>query len=417
MQKAGRSGAPVAFYPKSCYTVWYRFLPQAFCGAPAVVSRAGENRMQKKQPPIMVTRPSLPPVEEYEALVREIFESHYLTNGGEQHQKLEAALAGKLEAPYLRLFTNGHLALEGALSAFGFSGGEVLTTPFTFISTAHAISRVGLTPVFCDVEPDYFTLDPAQLEARITPETRLILPVHVYGNPCNVEAIESIAKRHGLPVLYDAAHAFGVTLNGRSIAGYGDVAMFSFHATKCFHTIEGGAVACRDAEFAERLNSYKNFGYHPDEEIREIGGNAKMTEFQAAMGLINLKYFDREIEKRALVSARYRKNLAGIDGLSFRPMPEGVKPNYAYLPVTVDPEVFGCTRDEVFDALKQYEIYARKYFYPIASAAACYRDRFRPEDTPIALAASERVLTLPMYADLALADVDDICEIVASCKR
>jgi len=379
--------------------------------------RAGENKMQKKNPPILVTRPSLPPVEEYEALVREIFESHYLTNGGAQHRKLEAALAEKLETPYLRLFTNGHLALEGALSAFGFSGGEVLTTPFTFISTAHAISRVGLTPVFCDVEPDYYTMDPAQMEARITPKTRLILPVHVYGNPCDVDAIEKIAKRHGLPVLYDAAHAFGVTRNGRSIARCGDVTMFSFHATKCFHTIEGGAVACRDAAFAERLNSYKNFGSHPDEEIREIGGNAKMTEFQAAMGLLNLKYFEREIGKRALVSARYRKNLAGIDGLSFRPIPEGVQPNYAYLPVTFDPERFGHTRAEGYDELAEYEIYARRYFYPIASAAACYRGRFRPEDTPVALAASERVLTLPMYADLALTAVDDICEIVASCKR
>lgn len=373
--------------------------------------------MLKKDPPILVTRPSLPPVEEYEALVREIFESRYLTNGGAQHRKLEAALAEKLETPYLRLFTNGHLALEGALSAFGFSGGEVLTTPFTFISTAHAISRVGLTPVFCDVEPDYFTMDPALLEARITQKTRLILPVHVYGNPCDVDAIEEIARRHNLPVLYDAAHAFGVLRNGRSIAQFGDVAMFSFHATKCFHTIEGGAVACRDAAFAERLNSCKNFGYHPDEEIREIGGNAKMTEFQAAMGLLNLKYLDQEIGKRALVSARYRKNLAGIEGLAFRPIPEGVRPNYAYLPVTFDPERFGCTRDEVFDALKQYGIYARKYFYPIASAAACYRDRFRPGDTPVALKASERVLTLPMYADLALSDVDDICQIVASCKR
>lgn len=373
--------------------------------------------MQKKNPPILVTRPSMPPVEEYEALVREIFNSHYLTNNGAQHQKLEAALSQKLEAPFLRLFTNGHLALECALSAFGFSGGEVLTTPFTFISTAHAIRRTGLTPVFCDVEPDYYTLNPALLEERITPHTRAILPVHVYGNPCDVAEIERIAKKHGLPVLYDAAHAFGVTLRGKGIARYGDVSMFSFHATKCFHTIEGGAVACQNADYAERLNSYKNFGYRPDDEICEIGGNAKMTEFQAAMGLLNLKYFEREIEKRGRVAARYRENLAGVEGVSFRPVPEGVKQNYAYLPVTFDPAAFGHSRDEVAETLKQYNIFPRKYFYPIASAAACYRERYCPEDTPVALAASECVLTLPMYADLALNDVDDICEIVASCRR
>ena len=374
--------------------------------------------MQKKHPPILVTRPSLPPVEEYEALVREIFESRFLTNGGTQHQKLEAALAQKLDAPYLRLFTNGHLALECALSASGISEGEVLTTPFTFVSTAHAIVRSGLTPVFCDVEPDYFTLDPAHLEEHITPKTRAILPVHVYGNPCDVAAIDRIAKKHGLFVLYDAAHAFGVMLHGKGIAAYGDASMFSFHATKCFHTIEGGAVACSNAAFAELLNSYKNFGYRgADDEIHEVGGNAKMSEFQAAMGLLNLKYFEREIEKRGQVAARYRENLAGIEGLSFRPVPEGVRQNYAYLPVSFDPAAFGATRDEVAETLKQYDIYPRKYFYPIASATPCYREQYRPEETPVALLASERVLTLPMYADLALSDVDDICEIVLSCKK
>ena len=374
--------------------------------------------MLKKNPPILVTRPSMPPVEEYEALVREIFDSHYLTNGGAQHQKLEAALAQKLETPYLRLFTNGHLALECALSAFEFSGGEVLTTPFTFISTAHAIRRTGLTPVFCDVEPTYYTLDPARLEERITPNTRAILPVHVYGNPCDVDAIERIAKKHGLPVVYDAAHAFGVTLNGKGIAQYGDVSMFSFHATKCFHTIEGGAAACQNADYAELLNSYKNFGYRGlDDEICETGGNAKMTEFQAAMGLLNLKYFAREIEKRGKVAARYRENLDGIGGLSFRPVPEGVQQSYAYMPVTFDPAAFGRSRVEVAETLKQYDIYPRKYFYPIVTATPCYRETYHPEDTPVALLASERVLTLPMFADLALGDVDDICEIVASCKR
>ncbi len=373
--------------------------------------------MQKKDPPILITRPTLPPVEEYESLVRDIFASGYLTNGGAQHARLEAALAEKLSAPYLRLFTNGHLALECAISAFGFDGGEIITTPFTFISTTHAISRCGLTPVFCDVEPNYFTIDPAKIEEKITPRTRAILPVHVYGNPCDMDAIGAIAKKHNLPVLYDAAHAFGVTVRGRAVAEFGDASMFSFHATKCYNTIEGGAVICKDTAFAERLNGYKNFGYHPDEEIREVGGNAKMNEFQAAMGLLNLKYFEQNIEKRAAVSARYHKNLSGIDGLSFRPVPEGVQQNYAYLPVSFDPAVFGASRDVVFETLKSFGIIARKYFYPLSSEAACYKGAYSPEDTPVAFTASRRVLTLPMYPDLALSDVDDICEIVASCQR
>lgn len=373
--------------------------------------------MQKKNPPILVTRPSLPPVEEYDALVREIFSSFYLTNGGAQHQLLEAALKEKLDTPFLRLFTNGHLALECAILALNLEPGEIITTPFTFISTSHAIVRCGFEPVFCDVEPDYFTLDPAKIEEKSTPRTRAILPVHVYGNPCDMEAIDRIGAKHGLPVLYDAAHAFGVTLRGRAVAQYGDASMFSFHATKCYNTIEGGAIACNRADYAERLSGYRNFGIHPGDEIREVGGNAKMNEFQAAMGLLNLKYFEREVEKRGKVAARYRENLSGIEGLSFRPVRDGVNQNFAYLPVSFDPEVFGATRDEVDETLKTYGVFARKYFYPLVSTAAAYGGKFRPEDTPVALKASLQVLALPMYADLALTDVDDICEIIASCKR
>lgn len=373
--------------------------------------------MQKKDPPILVTRPSLPPVEEYEVLVREIFASRFLTNGGTQHQKLERALAEKLGTPHLRLFTNGHLALECAIEALGLEPGEIITTPFTFISTTHAIVRCGFTPVFVDVEKDYFTMDPALLERAITPKTRAILPVHVYGNPCDMDAIDAIAARHNLPVLYDAAHAFGVSLNGRPVADYGTASMFSFHATKCYNTIEGGAVAVRDANYAELLNGYKNFGYHPDEEIREVGGNAKMNEFQAAMGLLNLKYFEQEIEKRGKVAARYRENLAGVPGLSFRPVRPGATQNYAYLPVSFDPAVFGANRDEVSDTLKTYNIFARKYFYPLTSESACYKGQFDPSGTPVAFAASRNVLTLPLYAALALEDVDDICENVLHCKK
>ena len=373
--------------------------------------------MQKKDPPIFVTRPSLPPVEDYETLVREIFESGYLTNGGAMHKRLEAALTEKLGVPAVKLFVNGHLALEFMLQAFDLDGGEVVTTPFTFVSTTHAIVRAGCEPVFCDVEKDYFTLDPARQEEKITPRTRAILPVHVYGNPCDVEAIDRVAKKHGLPVLYDAAHAFGETLNGRGIAEFGDASMFSFHATKSFNTIEGGAVACRDAALAARLDSLKNFGLVDGERITAVGGNAKMNEFQAAMGLCNLRYFEREIEKRRLAVERYRENLSKIEGIALRPVPPGLKSNYAYFPASFDPEAFGRTRDEVAEELKRYNVFARKYFYPLTSAAACYKGRFSPEETPVALRASERVLTLPLYAALTLGEVDDICEIIASCKR
>jgi len=373
--------------------------------------------MQKKESPIYVVRPSLPPLAEYEAMVREIFGSRYLTNNGSMHKKLESALAGKLGAPYVRLFVNGHLALESAIQAFGFEDGEIITTPFTFISTTHAIVRCGFEPVFCDVEPAYYTLDPAKIEEAITPRTRAILPVHVYGNPCDMEGIARVAKKHGLPVIYDAAHAFGVTLGGRSVTDFGDASMFSFHATKSFNTIEGGAVTCADAALAEKLERMKNFGIYPDGEVREVGGNAKMNEFQAAMGLCNLNHFEEEIAKRANIVGRYRKNLGGVEGLSLRPVPDGVKQNYAYFPATFDPEAFGCTRDGVAETLNRYNIFPRKYFYPLTSAAACYHGRFDSAETPVAKKASERVLTLPLYADLPLSDVDDICEIIVSCKR
>lgn len=373
--------------------------------------------MQKKDPPIFVTRPSLPPVEEYEALVREIFKSGYLTNNGALHKRLEAALSEKLGAPQIKLFVNGHLALECLLQAFELAGGEIVTTPFTFISTTHAIVRAGCTPVFCDVEKDYFTLDPALLEEKITPRTRAIVSVHVYGNPCDMETIGRIAAKYDLPVLYDAAHAFGVTVNGRGVAAFGNASMFSFHATKSFNTIEGGAVACWDEALAARLESLKNFGLVDGERIESVGGNAKMNEFQAAMGLCNLRYFESEIEKRRLAVERYRQNLGQIKGISLRPVPAGVKSNYAYFPASFDPEAFGRTRDDVAETLKRCNIFPRKYFFPLTSAAECFRGRFSPEETPVALRASERVLTLPLYAALRVEEVDDICEVIVSCKR
>ena len=360
---------------------------------------------------INVTRSSLPPFEEYCAEIREIWDSHWLTNMGVKHQTLEEALVQYLGCEYLALFTNGHLALENILSAFDLHG-EIITTPFTFASTTHAIVRCGCTPVFCDIEPDSYTLDPDKLEALITDRTAAILPVHVYGNLCDVEAIEAIAKRHGLPVIYDAAHSFGVFKDGVSSAKFGDAAMFSFHATKVFHSIEGGAVCCRDAATRQRLCDLKNFGIRGPEDVPFVGGNAKMNEFAAAMGICNLRHLDGEIARRRQVARRYDEHLSGVPGLRLNREQPGVQANYAYYPVVFDGYKY--TRDEVYDRLAAEDIIARKYFYPLTNSFACYAGKpgFDPADTPVAAYMADRVLTLPLYADLSLEDVDRICRII-----
>ena len=360
---------------------------------------------------INVTRSSLPPFEEYCAEIREIWDSHWLTNMGVKHQALEEALSRYLGCEYLALFTNGHLALETILAAFDLRG-EIITTPFTFASTTHAIVRCGCRPVFCDIEPDNYTLDPDKLEALITDKTVAILPVHVYGNLCDVEAIGAVAKRHGLPVIYDAAHSFGVFKDGVSSANFGDAAMFSFHATKVFHSIEGGAVCCRDAETRQRLCDLKNFGIHGPEDVPFVGGNAKMNEFAAAMGICNLRHLEAEIAKRRLVAERYDAQLSGVPGLKLNRAQRGVQANYAYYPVVFDGYKY--SRDEVYDRLAAEDIIARKYFYPLTNSFACYAGKpgFDPADTPVAAYMADRVLTLPLYADLSLADVDRICKII-----
>ena len=360
---------------------------------------------------INVTRSSLPPFEEYCAEIREIWDSHWLTNMGVKHQALEEALSRYLGCEYLALFTNGHLALETILAAFDLHG-EIITTPFTFASTTHAIVRCGCRPVFCDIEPDNYTLDPDKLEALITDKTAAILPVHVYGNLCDVEAIGAVAKRHGLPVIYDAAHSFGVFKDGVSSANFGDAAMFSFHATKVFHSIEGGAVCCRDAETRQRLCDLKNFGIHGPEDVPFVGGNAKMNEFAAAMGICNLRHLEAEIAKRRLAAERYDAQLSGVPGLKLNRAQRGVQANYAYYPVVFDGYKY--SRDEVYDRLAAEDIIARKYFYPLTNSFACYAGKpgFDPADTPVAAYMADRVLTLPLYADLSLADVDRICKII-----
>lgn len=367
---------------------------------------------------ILVTRSSMPSFDEYVEEIAPLWESHWLTNMGVEHKKLEAALKEKLGVENLALFTNGHNALECILEAMVLpAGGEVITTPFTFASTTHAIKRKGLTPVFADVREDNLTLDPASIEALITPRTCAIVPVHVYGNLCDVDAIWEIAERHGLKVIYDAAHAFGVERDGVSAASFGDASMFSFHATKAFNTIEGGCVCFKDAGLYPLLNQWKNFGITGPEDVEFVGGNAKMNEFCAAMGVCNLRHFDDEIEKRRHVAERYWKRLEGAPGARvFRPA-EGVKSNYAYLPVLFDSEVFGATRDEVFDALDAAGVGARKYFYPLVSDYACYRSVYSSDRTPVAKKAASQVLTVPMYADLAIEDVDRICDVVLGCAR
>ncbi len=367
---------------------------------------------------ILVTRSSMPAFEEYCEEIRKLWDSHWLTNMGVEHRQLQAELEAYLGCPHVVLYTNGHLALENVIAAMQFPrGAEVITTPFTFASTTHAIVRNGLVPVFCDVNPADYTMDADKIEALITDKTAAIVPVHVYGNLCDVEKIEAIAEKHGLKVIYDAAHAFAVKYKGVSSANFGDASMFSFHATKVFNTIEGGAVCFRNDALVETMNDMKNFGIRDEEHVAFVGGNAKMNEFQAAMGLCNLRHLEREIGKRRRVVERYRQNLGGVPGVRLcAPQPD-VEPNYAYFPVVFDG--FGASRDEVFDALGREGITARKYFYPLTNSFECYRDlpTAGTGKTPAAAFLAGHVLTLPLYADLSMEDTDLICDIILSCRK
>lgn len=367
---------------------------------------------------ILVTQSSIAPLEEYVNEIKDIWDTHWMTNMGGKHKELQQKLLEYLHVDQLDLFTNGHMALELSLQAMDFpKGGEVITTPFTFASTTHAIVRNELMPVFCDIDPDDFTMDVTKIESLITDRTVAIMPVHVYGNVCQVEEIQKIADRYGLKVIYDAAHAFGVTYKGKGIGSFGDVSCFSFHATKVFNTIEGGAACFHDHEYGLKLYRLKNFGIRGPETVDGVGANAKMNEFCAAMGLCNLRHLDEEIKKRAQVTERYREKLEGIPGLQMNVLQENVKRNYAYFPIVIDERVFGATRNEVFHALEQNGIGARKYFYPLTNSFECYHGKFDPEKTPVALHVSNRVLTLPLYADLALEDVDRICAVIRGMVR
>lgn len=360
---------------------------------------------------ILVTRSSMPNFEEYCNEIKELWETHWLTNMGVKHKELEKCLLKYLKTTNITLFTNGHLALECTIAAFNFpKGSEVITTPFTFASTTHAISRNELVPVFCDINSKDFTIDADKIENLITEKTCAIIPVHVYGNLCDVEKIEKIAKKYNLKVIYDAAHAFGVEKNGVGVANFGDASMFSFHATKVFNTIEGGAVTYKEEKLNKILYDIKNFGITGPESVEYIGGNAKMNEFQAAMGICNLRHADKEIEKRKKVVERYRERLQNIDGIKIIYTSEGIKENYAYFPVIFDNYKY--TRDEVFKKLGEKSIIARKYFYPLINDFDCYKEKYNSKDTPVAKYMADRVLTLPLYADLELEVVDKICDII-----
>ena len=362
---------------------------------------------------ILVTESSMPEYDEYCKEIKSIFACKWLTNNGEKHKELENALQKYLNVSNISLFVNGHLALMTAIRAMNFKkGSEVITTPYTFASTTHAIVENGLKPVFCDINKDNYTIDVDKIEELITDKTVAIIPVHVYGQICDVEKIDKIARKHNLKVIYDAAHVFGVKYKGKSIAEYGDISMFSFHATKVFNTIEGGALVYKDANLKDKIDKLKNFGINGPEKVEYVGLNAKMNEFSAAMGICNLRHIDNEIEKREKVYNEYMRRLSNIKGIALLKKQENVKANYAYFPVIFDKEIFGKSRDEVMDLLKKENIYTRKYFYPLVSDFDCYKDLYNSNKTPIAKYISSNVLTLPMYANLSIDDVNRICDII-----
>ncbi|MCI8482532.1 MAG: DegT/DnrJ/EryC1/StrS family aminotransferase [Clostridia bacterium] len=363
--------------------------------------------------PILVTQSSMPTIEEYIAEIKSIFETKWLTNMGEKHTQLEENLKQYLGIKNITLFTNGHMALVSALHCMDFPrGGEVITTPFSFSSTTHAIVENGLNPVFCDINDKDYTIDVNKIEDLITEKTVAIVPVHVYGNICNVEKIEDIAKKYNLKVIYDAAHVFGVKYKQKSIACYGDISMFSFHATKVFNTIEGGCLIYKEDKLQDKLNNYKNFGIVDQEHIIDIGINAKMNEFCAAMGICNLRHIDIEIAKREKIYNRYIERLTGKKGIVLSQKQKEVTPNYAYFPVVFDKNNLGKSRDDIMKALAKHKIFSRKYFYPLITDYDCYKHKYSSENTPIAKKISDRVLTLPLYANLSLEKVDEICDII-----
>jgi dTDP-4-amino-4,6-dideoxygalactose transaminase len=357
--------------------------------------------MQKLIEPVYVTKPSLPPLEEFTESLKEIWNTKIITNNGPFHKRFEHALAENLGVKYISVFANGTLALMTALKALGITG-EAITTPFSFVATTHALWMNGIKPVFVDIEPDYFTLDPDKIEAAITQKTTAILAVHVFGNPCMVERLQQIADTHGLKLIYDAAHAFGVRINGEPVLKFGDMSILSFHATKVFNTIEGGAIICHDERTKQRIDRLKNFGFAGETNVIEPGINAKMNELQAAYGLLQLKYINEYIAKRKVIAETYREQLGDISGIRYLSDMKGVDHNYNSFPILIDPKEYGQTRDEVYEGLKKYNIFCRRYFYPLISQFPpyCELKSAKPENLPLAEKIAKQVLCLPFYSDL-----------------
>lgn len=357
---------------------------------------------------INVTRSSMPSYEEYCEEIKSIWETVHLTNMGPVHNKFKNLISEYLKVENAELFVSGHLALYCAIKALGLKG-EIITTPFTFASTTNAIIQTGCKPVYCDIKDDY-TIDETKIENLITERTVAILGVHVYGNICNVNEIGRIADKYNLKVIYDSAHAFGVEYEGHGIGDFGDISMFSFHATKVFHTIEGGCLTYKDKSLTEKINFQRNFGVNGD-ELECFGTNAKMNEFQAAMGICNLRHIDDELLLRKQVFERYGKNLAEVPGIKLLPIVEGIKQNYAYYPILVDKSKFGLNRDELADKLEKQGIFTRKYFYPLVSKNKEFETDMTL-NTPSALEIAQNILCLPLYAHLDIADVEKICDVI-----
>ena len=370
-------------------------------------------RINKK--PVYVTQPALPPLEEFIPYLEKIWESKILTNNGPFHQQFEKELADYLGVKYLSLFANGTLALVTALQALRITG-EVITTPFSFVATTHALWWNNIKPVFVDIEPDFFTLDPERIEAAITPQTTAILAVHVYGNPCRVDAIQKTADKYGLKVIYDAAHAFGVKINGNSVLNFGDLSILSFHATKTFNTIEGGAIICPDEETKRRVDHLKNFGFEDEVTVIEPGINAKMNELQSALGLLQLKHVDGYISKRKAIADLYRQQLRGISGIQFYEDIPGIQHSYTYFPILVKSEEFGQTRDEVYERLKLNNIFGRRYFYPLISHFPTYQElpSAKSGKLQVATSVSNQVICLPIYPELSEEIVKFVCSTLKS---
>ena len=362
---------------------------------------------------ITVTSPLLPNLDDFNEMLKDIWASKWITNNGDFHKQLEAELCTYLKVPYISLFTNGTLPLITALQALRISG-EVITTPFSFVATTHSIWWNGIKPVFVDIAPSNCGLDPSKIEAAITPKTTAIMPVHCYGKPCDTERIQAIADKYGLKVIYDAAHAFGVEVNGESILNAGDMSTLSFHATKVYNTIEGGALVMHDEQTKKRIDYLKNFGFAGETEVVAPGINSKMDEMRAAYGLLNLKQVDSAIEARSQVAVRYREALRDVPGISFFDDMPGVRHNYSYFPIFVKAEEYGMTRDELYFKMKEHNILGRRYFYPLISTFSTYRGlpSAATENLPVATRVANEVICLPMHHELSEEDLNRIIDVI-----